>query len=262
MSKEILALFINVISGFLVIFIMKTYTWLSKKFKIKNWIAVLLAVVVIGISSLLIFQLVSGFPNAAALFSNFEKGQPINTADCHWGIFDDSPYNGNSKVSIQALRRDEHEKPYTENDHYYAEISYLIGSSNRIEVPYCGVSSWFSDQFEPRSLSDYSIICIDAWHEGPTPPETRFFLQIVPARIYRGFTGFYRYDFMDSIKTTSTTINIPFTDLKRYPALDDQNISFNTASIRDEVLSIAVVIEGKRGIISQGRLSFDNVRFK
>jgi len=254
----------HIVGGLTVHYLPRFIDIFVKKVKLPPFTKVIAIFSTLLISSLFIWRLAPHVPKASPIFSDFEKGYPINNYGCHWDIFDDGPYNGDSTIKRHVLLRARSEKSFSDNDKYYLVIEYLIGNSPKISLPYCGVASGFSSKaLEYRDVSEYSAISFEAWHEGETPPGIRFILEITPAKWFSG-TGdenHFKYDFTDDIgRTQGRRINVPFSLLGRKSLMGDVTY-FDNIQWQKEVQQIAIIILGEPQSKAQGRLCVDSISF-
>jgi hypothetical protein len=178
-------------------------------------------------------------------------------------VFTDSPYGGDSQVSIKVLRRDQHQKPSTPSDRFYAEIGYTLGGDGKVPTPYCGVYAGFTPKERSSSdVSPYGSVALDAWHEGPIPEHVRFLLEIVPVRSSESYENQFLYDITEHIgNIQSKSVFIPFSEFRRRSKPGQDPHTTLEKDLQRDILQLSIIIEGSGTEMAQGRLCVDNMRF-
>ena len=114
---------------------------------------------------------------------------------------------------------------------------------------------------EPRDVSSYSGIEFETWHEGAFPEEVRIYLEISPYRLIQVYEGHHLYDFTQYAKSeVPIKVTAPFSSFEQAPEYQGDKVPFHK-DFQREVYQIAIVIQGRKGHVSQGKIMIDNIKF-
>lgn len=258
LSENFTPLIVNIISGILLAWIATIAAGWSET-KRRKWIATFglgVLIIILSVITLNVISLLNKVETAQVIFSDLNRDLPVNSYDAPWEVFNDNLKKGNSNVTIET-----HPSPGIVDD-YYATLAYYLGDKSTSKS-FCGVSSVFSPKLcEPRDVSGFTGIQLDAWREGDWPEGVRAYMRIYPRQLVGISDGYYQYDLTDLAKRTETRTRIeaPFTDFKPAPDPNSANGPFDK-TLRKEIHSIAIVIQGDHGRVYQGKIAFDNLKF-
>ena len=251
MNETLIAVAINIIYGALVAI-------LSSVYGKRKYLLVLIfgLIVAAAISALVIMWLVTpSHPEAQSVFSAFEQARPISNPGCHWGVFNDNTLGGNSNITIETQKRPER------RDEFCILLSYYLGEKAQ-GSPYCGIFSGFSPKCtKAMDVSQYVGISFDAWHMGPVPEGTCFYIQLIPQRRYSDYTGFHQYEFTTIVrKDKPVRIKALFSEFVQPQEWRGERVAFSK-DLQKELQQIDICIRSREGEVTQGKVFIDDIEF-
>jgi hypothetical protein len=250
--EQIQALSINLIAGSCIALL--TSVFIKKR---KLYIIVLSIIILSVFSTLYITMYIDlDIPRAQKVFSDFNRNIVSNNFGYHWGVFTDSPYNGNSKIQIYSKVKNSNPSDG------YLIIEYILGDKLNTE-PYCGVYSWFSPRpIAIRDVSHFSGVRLTAWHKESLPDSVRIYVSVGVNEFINYYDGDFRYEFSQQLRNDGMPSNImaSFEDMKLPLQFPGDKVDF-TDKLQEELYQISFVIVGNPGVKTSGVIMIDDIEF-
>jgi len=267
LESSIEALIVNVVAGFLTLFI----TGLIRYFYLKRLHALqgsrrkqeylligFFSALISSMSAILIVHWIQTPPRARPVFSDFGYCTPVDNYNVQWGVFNDNPYNGNSNAGIKAVGYS------SDSQDCFGLVTFNLGSTSSIP-PYTGIVSGFSARLRAkRDVSHYSGVALHIWHKDRFPHGVRVYLELAPAQMSDSYDGHFDYDITESAKKQqpSPEVFVPFAVFVPSPPLVASGFSGGfDKPLQRQLYLLAIVIKGESGVASQGNVAVDNIRF-